>query len=187
MKVRLAQVREAGHSSRPRTPPANTKLEIEADTALRLRQLELEAQQLAKRVVPAPGSAFATSPSLSNSHFDISKHVALMPTFREAEADSYFNAFEHLAIALKWPKEMWPLLLQCKINGKAQEVVSLLPLTDSLKYDVVKEAILRAYRQKFRGHRKSPSQLLSSLETRELYSIVGALPLKLQIVQSCKN
>lgn len=91
--------------------------------------------------------------------------MALVPTFREAEIDSYFNAFERLAIALKWPEEMWPSLLQCKINGKAQEVVSALPLADSLKYDVVREAILRAYelvpeayRQKFRGHRKSPTQ-----------------------------
>lgn len=59
-----------------------------------------------------------------------------MPTFREAEVDSYFNVFERLAIALKWPEQMWPLLLQCKIDGQAQ-LVSSLPLTDSLKYDVV--------------------------------------------------
>lgn len=56
------------------------------------------------------------------------------------------------------------MLLQYKIQGKAQEVVSSLPLADSLQYDIVKEAMLRAYKlvreayqQRFRGHRKSPS------------------------------
>lgn len=90
--------------------------------------------------------------------------MALVPTFREAEVDSYFNAFKRLATALKWPEEMWPLLLHCKINRKAQEVVSALPLADSLKFDV-KETILRAYelvleayRQKFCGHKKFSNQ-----------------------------
>uniref|UniRef100_A0A674N472 Gypsy retrotransposon integrase-like protein 1 n=1 Tax=Takifugu rubripes TaxID=31033 RepID=A0A674N472_TAKRU len=60
---------------------------------------------------------------------------------------------------------MWPVLLQCKLVGKAQEVVSALSLEDSLQYDVLKEAILRAYelvpeayRQKFWSHRKSAGQ-----------------------------
>ncbi len=141
------------------------KMEIEADTAVRLKQLELDAQRQAQSVSSVPVGMSSASSSLSHSHFDISKHVALVPPFREAEVDSYFNTFERLAIALKWPEEMWPLLLQCKIHGKAQEVVSALPLADSLQYDIVKEAILRAYelvpeayRQKFRGHRKTPSQ-----------------------------
>lgn len=102
---------------------------------------------------------------MSNTDFDVNKYVALVPPFREAEVDSYFGAFERLAIALKWPEEKWALLLQCKIQGKAQDVVAALPLADSLKYGVVKEAILRAYelvpeayRQKFRSHKKAPSQ-----------------------------
>lgn len=47
---------------------------------------------------------------------------------------------------------MWPLLLQCKLVGKAQEVVSALSLEDSLQYDVKEasfcayELILEAYR-----------------------------------------
>ncbi len=49
--------------------------------------------------------------------------------------------------------------------GKALEVFSTLSLEDSLNYDAVKLAILRAYelvpeayRQKFRGHKKNSSQ-----------------------------
>lgn len=81
------------------------------------------------------------------------------------EVDSYFSAFERIASALEWPKDMWPILLQCKLVGKAQEVLSSLSLENSLNYDVLKESILRsyelvpeAYRQKFRNHKKSSVQ-----------------------------
>jgi hypothetical protein len=97
--------------------------------------------------------------------FDIGKQIVLVPTFRETEVDSYFSAFERIASALQWPAEVWPLRLQCKIHGKAQEAVAALPLEDSLKYDSVKAAILRAYelvpeayRQKFRNHKIAPTQ-----------------------------
>ncbi len=60
---------------------------------------------------------------------------------------------------------MWPLLLQCKLVGKAQEVCSALTLEQSLDYDVMTSAVLRAYelvpeacRQKFRKHVKTSSQ-----------------------------
>ncbi len=56
--------------------------------------------------------------------FDLGKYVKLVPAFREAEVDSYFVAFERVAGALRWPKEMWALLLHCKLVGKAQEVLS---------------------------------------------------------------
>ncbi len=32
------------------------------------------------------------------------KHIALVPSFRESEVDSYFNAFEKIATSLNWPK-----------------------------------------------------------------------------------
>ncbi len=88
--------------------------------------------------------------------FYVGKHVKLVPPFREAGVDSYFVAFERVAGALRWPKEMWALLLQCKLIGNAQEVCASLPVDTSLNYDVVKVAVLRAYelvpeayRQKF--------------------------------------
>lgn len=68
-------------------------------------------------------------------------------------------------MSFRWPKECWALLLQCRLMGKALEVFSTLSLEDSLNYDAVKLAILRAYelvpeayRQKFRGHKKNSSQ-----------------------------
>lgn len=43
-----------------------------------------------------------SSPSTTLPHttFDVSKHIALVPTFRDTEADSYFGAFEHITSAL---------------------------------------------------------------------------------------
>lgn len=74
-----------------------------------------------------------------------------------------------LSVSLRWPKDVWSLLVQCRLIGKAQEVCSTLSLEDTLKYDTLKAAILRAYelvpeayrcrtseayRQRFRNHRK---------------------------------
>ncbi len=73
--------------------------------------------------------------------------------------------FERIASALNWSKEVWPLLLQCKSTGKAQDVCTSLSLEDSLNYDIVKTAILHAYelvpeayRKRFRNHKKTSSQ-----------------------------
>lgn len=142
------------------------KLEIEADKEVRLRQIELEMQ-----AKTAESSAFTQRRNsgdfavTTKAAFDVGKNIALVPLFREAEVDSYFNAFERIATALQWPREMWAILLQCKLLGKAQEVVASMSLEDSMKYDTVKEAVLRvyelvpeAYRQRFRNHKRSGGQ-----------------------------
>ncbi len=138
------------------------RLEIEAETAMRLHELELASQ---REMLGRGTAGTASSTSLPSPTFDISKHVALVPLFRETEVDSYFSAFEHIASALQWPSEVWPLLLQCKIHGKAQDAVAVLLVEESLNYEHVKTAILRtyelvpeAYRQKFRIHKKASSQ-----------------------------
>lgn len=144
------------------------RLEIEAEKAVRIRQLELEAQsRLPLNPRPSLVATPEALPSTSqvNASFDVSKYVSLFPNFREAEVDSYFPAFERIAMALKCPREMWSILLQCKVNGKAQEVVASLSIAETMCYDSVKSAILRAYelvpeayRQKFRNHKKAPGR-----------------------------
>ena len=91
--------------------------------------------------------------------------MAFVPQFRESEIDSYFGVFERIAVSMQWPKEVWPLLLQCKLSGKAQEVLASISLEDSLDYEIVKTTVLRAYelvpesyRQKFRSCKKSPDR-----------------------------
>ncbi len=73
--------------------------------------------------------------------------------------------FEQVATTLKWPTEIWPLLLQCVFTGKAQETYASLSPEASLDYDQVKSAVLSSYelipedyRQKFRRYKKTEGQ-----------------------------
>ncbi len=176
LKVRLARM-QMEVQERAQTRQAEMelrlkvrRLEIEAEKQVKLRQIELEAMKVTSgtivqsRPVPLVNVASNSSTAAFDT-FDISKRIVLVPHFRETEVDTYFSAFEHIASALRWPKEVWPLLLQCKLIGKAQEVCSALPLEESLQYESVKSAILRAYelvpeayRQHFRNQKKTVQQ-----------------------------
>lgn len=79
--------------------------------------------------------------------------------------DKYFVHFERVETTLNGPKEVWPLLLQWVLTGKAQEVFSALSMDNANKYDVVKTTILDAYElvpeayyQRFRNSRKLEQQ-----------------------------
>ncbi|XP_013856405.1 uncharacterized protein LOC106512295, partial [Austrofundulus limnaeus] len=170
LKVRLARL-EIEAKERERKDELDFKLkcrQIEAETAVKIRQLELQSHKLASDPIIQTSDGYRDNVNnLSDkpSSFDISKNIALVPPFRETEVEAYFNAFERIAVALHWPKEVWSLLLQCKLVGKAQEVCAALTIEESLVYDKVKAAILRAYelvpeayRQRFRALRKSTTQ-----------------------------
>ncbi len=141
----------------------------------------MELESLRQKHVPAPRSRVPSSPVHmqvvsppesgetinveSRSTFDVTKHVKLVPPFREADVDSYFVAFERVASKLGWPKDLWGLLLQCNLSGKAQKVCSALPVEKCLDYNVVKAAVLRAYelvpeayRQRYRNLTKTVNQ-----------------------------
>ncbi len=147
-------------------------VEAEADRDITSQKLALEAQRVAAQPVPLPRTKIVASPlagghghASSDVSFDPSRYIKLVPPFREAEVDSYFVAFERVAGKLGWPKDMWALLLQCSLTGKAQEVCSALPIESSLDYDTIKEAVLRvyelvpeAYRQKFWRYEKAARQ-----------------------------
>jgi len=97
--------------------------------------------------------------------FDVGKHVHFVPPFQETEVDKYFMHFEKIASSLKWPVDVWTVLLQSIFVGKAREIYSTLPVEQSSKYQVVKEAVLKAYelvpevyRQKFRNSTKEEKQ-----------------------------
>uniref|UniRef100_A0A3B1JS97 Gypsy retrotransposon integrase-like protein 1 n=1 Tax=Astyanax mexicanus TaxID=7994 RepID=A0A3B1JS97_ASTMX len=168
----------AGHT--PRTPSgidlvtspsgAGPLSDIDLSMAIKLKELDLairqqerETQLLRVRALEleAVKASSSKQPASRTSEFDICKYISLVPPFRESEVDSYFTAFERVAATLQWPKEMWSLLLQCKLVGKAQEVCSSLTAEQSLDYDKVKAAVLRAYelvpeayRQRFRSYKK---------------------------------
>ena len=128
--------------------------EKEKERQYNLRMKELEMQDKVK-----------TKPLDLGTHFDVTKHIRLVPPFQEKEVDKYFLHFEKVAENLKWPKEHWALLLQSVVIGKAREIYTQLSLEQSSDYDKVKELILKAYelvpeayRQKFRNCRKENDQ-----------------------------
>lgn len=151
-------------------------MEAETDRDSRRRQLGVIGLEREDRPIPLPRSRSSSGSSSSvapqslhapeaNANFDVSRYLKLVPPFRESEADAYFVTFERIATKLSWPKDIWALFLQCSLSGKAQEVSSALPLEQSLDYDTVKAAVLRAYelvpeayRQKFRSHAKTAKQ-----------------------------
>lgn len=146
LKVRLAQVQvDARERAEDRQAERELllkirRLEIEAEIEIKMRELDLKAAKSAPAPVVQPQLA-AVAPSEGaalGTNFDVSKNISLVPQFRETEVDSYFGVFERIASALNWSREVWPLLLQCKLTGKVQEVCATLSLEDSLKYDAVK-------------------------------------------------
>ena len=60
--------------------------------------------------------------SVENNSFDVNSALKLVPIFKETEVAEFFIAFEKVANQLKWPKERWTTLVQCKFVGKAQKV-----------------------------------------------------------------
>ncbi|XP_071061311.1 uncharacterized protein [Pseudochaenichthys georgianus] len=156
VKVRMARLQcEREEREREREFQLRSELEIrklEADTAVRMRKLELQAAVVGDSAVTPSGSAAA---------FDVGSNIQLVPVFLESEVEMFFGAFERIAAALRWPEDVWAILVQCK----AQEACSSLSVEDSLEYDKVKGAILRAYelvpeayRQGFRGMKKAAGQ-----------------------------
>ena len=126
---------------------------LKFDTELRMKELEMQNMTVKRQ------------PLESGVHFDITKHIRLVPPFQEKEVDKYFLHFEKVAENLKWPKEHWTLLLQSVIIGKAREICTQLTVQQSSSYDTVKELILKAYelvpeayRQKFRNCKKENEQ-----------------------------
>ena len=126
---------------------------LKFDTELRMKELEMQNMTVKRQ------------PLDSGVHFDITKHIRLVPPFQEKKVDKYFLHFEKVAENLKWPKEHWTLLLQSVIIGKAREIYTQLTVQQSSSYDTVKELILKAYelvpeayRQKFRNCKKENEQ-----------------------------
>ena len=127
----------------------------------RLRERELEIQREIK-LAEAQGQ-----PRLHGreSETEVIRNIKLVPKFNEKDAEKFFLHFEKVAESMRWSKEIWPMLLQSVLTGKAQEVYSALSIEQSSSYDVVKSTILQAYelvpeayRQKFRDTKKQADQ-----------------------------
>jgi len=143
--------------------------ECERETQLRMKELELKEKEIAMQLklqeLKTRPVVHTPTPSVKSAGFDVSKHIRLVPPFQEDEVDKYFIHFEKIATSLEWPREVWTILLQSVLVGKAGEIYSALPVERSAQYDEVRKAILKAYElvpeaywQKFRNAEKQTGQ-----------------------------
>lgn len=80
------------------------------DREVELMHLRIRALELEWSARPTP-TTIGMSLSSTPEQFDVRRHNALVPQFREREENSYFSAFENIVATLKWPKDVWSLLL----------------------------------------------------------------------------
>ena len=66
--------------------------------------------------------------------------LLFLALFQEAKVDKYFLHFEKIASILEWPRDMWTLLLQSVLLGKAREAYSALSVNHSFDYYVAKSS-----------------------------------------------
>lgn len=56
--------------------------------------------------------------------FNVSKHISLVLVFREAEVETYFGAFEHIAGVINWPTNVWALSVGRERPGSMFRAIS---------------------------------------------------------------
>lgn len=157
---------------------------------MRLRELELASHRETHRGFGTGVTPSAFPPPGPATAFDVSRHIERVPLFKETEVDSYFATRECITSALQRPGKVWPLLLRCKIYGKARDAVATLPVEDSLNYECESSHPLRICvstqgipTKYFIIIKKNQvKRILSLREKRELYSINGVHLVKSQTI-----
>lgn len=107
---------------------------------------------------------------LRMAEFDVNKCIRLVS---EQDVDEYFSLFERVANMLKWPRTIWPLLLQSVFTGKAQDAYKSLPPELSLDYDKVQSAVLRAYELVPEAYRQKTTSLIRNLVATKKLCLAG--------------
>ncbi|XP_066945203.1 uncharacterized protein [Macrobrachium rosenbergii] len=140
------------------------KLEFEENERVRRHELEMANLKLEMaRLTNRDDFSSSPNPALQGK-FNLSVALKLVPVFDEASVPDFFKAFERVASRLSWPSEMWTVLIQCRLVGKAVRVYNALDETVAKDYQKVKSLVLKAYdlvpeayRLKFRNSVKTPS------------------------------
>ena len=100
---------------------------------LELKEKEIAMQLKLRKLEACP--VHTPAPSVKSTGFDVNKHVRLVPLFQEDEVDKYFIHFKKIATRLEWSQEVWTILLQSVLVGKAREIYSALPVERSARYN----------------------------------------------------
>ncbi len=158
-RARQADV-EAHERARQADAEAHERAERAHERTLQLRQADAEAIALAHD--RAMEKLAAQNYHQNKNNEKVSYDLKFVPKFSENQADTFFRSFEKVATKLEWPQNLWPVIVQRELVGRAQEVFSSLSAEQSEDYNVVKKAVLEAYelvpaayQQKFRSLKKS--------------------------------
>ena len=135
------------------------RIALDRETKAREHEREMRAQDLERERIEHERRLEESRIKFKS--FDTYKRSSaalILPNFKEKTVEHFFEQFEKLATANRWPNEEWVNLIQTKFVGKATEVFTSLSATDMLDYNLVKRNILDAYhvtaeklRQSFRS------------------------------------
>lgn len=139
---------------------------IEFEENERVRRHEIEMANLNLQMARLQGTNMASSPKVNfQDRFNLGAALKLVPVFDEQNVPEFFKAFERVASRLSWPTEMWTVLIQCRLVGKAIRVYNALEEAVARDYQKVKNLVLKAYdlvpeayRLRFRNYSKHPAQ-----------------------------
>lgn len=140
------------------------KLEFEENERARRHELEMANINLEMARLQSNSNNFSTPRGISQDKFNVGEALKLVPVFDELNVPEFFKAFERVATRLSWPPEMWTVLIQCRLVGKAIRVYNALEEGIARDYHKVKALVLKAYdlvpeayRLKFRNFAKQTS------------------------------
>ena len=99
---------------------------------------------------------------------------AAIPRFEEGDdIEQYLTTFERLAMAYRWSRQEWAVLLVPYLSGRARSAYVAMDQHEAMDYDRVKEAILKkfeineeVYRRRFREPDVRPGETPRELYTR---------------------
>uniref|UniRef100_A0A8C2KDR4 Zgc:112265 n=1 Tax=Cyprinus carpio TaxID=7962 RepID=A0A8C2KDR4_CYPCA len=135
------------------------KMQAHEQWLLRLQEIELENARLRSHdgpsyFIPAQPTVDVTSTlsevstpvhgTSTSSVFDASKDIKLVPSFREAEVDTYFIAFERVTATMRWPKERWTRLALLRILSDLDEDDHFGLITFDSEVNLWKRELLKA-------------------------------------------
>ena len=120
--------------------------EKERKAQLKLKELELREKELSVQLrlkeLETPASHSPVVRPASETKLTSANRFVLSRHFRRWRL---INVSEKIATSLEWPRDVWTLLLQSVLVGKACEIYSSMSVEESSQYDHVKTTILKAY------------------------------------------
>lgn len=133
----------------------------DAEHKHRIELLEAQARFPVTPPISAPRTASARTPKL--------------PYFEENvdDMDAYLQRFERYAKSQNWPNDEWAVHLSALLKGKALDVYSRIAPDEAMKFDVLKEALLKrfemtedGFRKRFRNCRPELGETFMQFSTR---------------------